>query len=133
MSRIRLPAPVLRLAMYRTVLATVFLITLVVAITLAALAVYDGRALYEAAYSRLSSTDTGIAVTVQTNSVSTVASDASQIDSYASQYVGGPHGTTQSGALWTAALTVTGEAPPRPGRPRLRRRTSRCRRRPSTT
>jgi len=69
------------MAAYRTVLVTVLVITFLVGAVLAALAVYDARALREAAFERLADADTAITVTALSSSAAQSAAQTSVVRS----------------------------------------------------
>jgi hypothetical protein len=66
---------------YRTVLVTVLVITLMMGAVLAALAVYDARALHEAAFQRLAEANTSITVTASTSSAAQSAAQTAVVRS----------------------------------------------------
>lgn len=95
MSRFRPPFVLARMAAYRTVLVTVLVITLAVGAVLAALAVYNARALREASFERLADADTAITVTASSSSAAQSAAQTSVVRS------------DETAALGTGAGTVT--------------------------
>ena len=100
-----------RMAAYRSVLGAVLLITLVVGTVLAALAVYDGRALHQATYQRLAGSDTSITLTASTTGPSQFATQTSALRATAGQVLGSvPY--TLDGTLWSDSLALpVGTAP----------------------
>ena len=95
MSHFRPPFVLARMAAYRTVLLTVLVITFMVGTVLAALAVYDGRALREAAFDRLADADTAVTVTASSSSAAQSAAQTSVVRA------------DETSALGVGAATVT--------------------------
>ncbi len=111
LSHFRPPFVLARMAAHRTVLVTVLVITLVVGAVLAALAVYDGRALREAAFERLAGSDTAITVTAQSSSAAQSATQTSAVRSDATSALG-PGGGTVTSVLWSNSENLPAGAVP---------------------
>ena len=111
MRHFRLPFVLARMAAYRTVLVTVLVITLMVGAVLAALAVYDARALRQAAFERLAGADTAITVTASTQSAAQFSAQTAAVraDELAAL---GPGAGTVTGVLWSNAEALPAGAVP---------------------
>jgi hypothetical protein len=102
---VRVPFVFARVTAYRSVLGAVLLITLVVGTVLAALAMYDGRALHEATYQRLDGADTSITVTAQTSGVPGFDAQTDSLRAAADRVLGSvPY--TMAGTIWSGALAL---------------------------
>lgn len=115
MSHFRPPFVLARMAAYRTVLVTVLVITLVVGAVLAALAVFDARALREASFLRLADANTAITVTTSSSSATQSAAQTSVVRSAEAASLGADAGTVTA-VLWSnsqnlPAGTVPGARP----------------------
>jgi len=100
-----------RITAYRSALGAVLLITFVVGAALAALAVYDGRALRQATYNRLADGDTAITVSLPAASQSQFAAQSAALRSAASSALG-PVPYTMNGTLWSVLLTLPQDVGP---------------------
>lgn len=103
------------MAAYRTVLVTVLVITLMVGAVLAALTVYDARALREADFERLANADTAITVTALSSSAARSAAQTSAVRSAETSALGAGAATVTA-VLWSdsenlPAGTVPGAGP----------------------
>jgi hypothetical protein len=94
-----------RITAYRSALGAVLLITFVVGAVLAALAVYDGRALRQATYNRLAGGDTAVTVSLPADPQSWFATQSAALRSAASRALG-PVPYTMNGTLWSVLLTL---------------------------
>lgn len=115
MAHFRAPFVLARMAAYRTVLVTILVITLMVGAVLAALAVYDARALREADFERLANADTAITVTAPSSSATQSAAQTSVVRSDETTALGAGAGTVTA-VLWSnsenlPAGTVPGARP----------------------
>lgn len=115
MSHFRLPFVLARMAAYRTVLVTVLVITLMVGAVLAALAVYDARALRQAAFERLADADTAVTVSAASSSAAQSAAQTAAVRADESAALGAGSGTVTA-VMWSnaeslAAGTVPGAGP----------------------
>ncbi|HEX5402596.1 MAG TPA: ABC transporter permease [Pseudonocardiaceae bacterium] len=100
MAHFRPPFVLARMAAYRTVLVTVLVITLLMGAVLAAFAVYDARALGEAAFVRLAAADTSIAVTAASSSAEQSAKQTSVVRSAGASALGAG-ASTVTAVLWS--------------------------------
>jgi hypothetical protein len=114
LSHFRLPFVLARMAAHRTVLVTVLVITLMVGAVLAALAVYDARALREAAFERLAGADTAITVTDSSSSAVQSAAQTSVVRSDETSALGAGAGTVTA-VLWSNSERLPGGAVPGAG------------------
>lgn len=112
MAHFRPPFVLARMAAYRTVLVTVLVITFMVGAVLAALAVYDGRALREAAFERLADADTAITVTALSSSATQSAAQTSVVRSDEATALGAG---TVTGVMWSDSENLPAGAVPGAG------------------
>ncbi len=108
------PFVLARMAAYRTVLVTVLVITLMVGAVLAALVVYDARALRGAAFERLADADTAITVTTSSSSAAQSAAQTSVVRSDATSALGAGAGTVTA-VMWSNAEKLPAGAVPGAG------------------
>lgn len=99
------------MAAYRTVLVTVLVITLMVGAVLAALAVYDARALRQAAFDRLADADTAITVSASTQSAGQSAAQTSAVRADETAALG-PGSGTVTGVMWSNSESLPASAVP---------------------
>jgi hypothetical protein len=102
------------MAAYRTVLVTVLVITLMVGAVLAALVVYDARALRGAAFERLADADTAITVTTSSSSAAQSAAQTSVVRSDETSALGAGAGTVTA-VMWSNAEKLPAGAVPGAG------------------
>jgi hypothetical protein len=102
------------MAAYRTVLVTVLVITLLVGAVLAALAVYDARALGEAAFERLADADTAITVTTSSTSAAQSAAQTSVVRSAGTSALG-TGASTLTTVMWSNSQNLPAGAVPGAG------------------
>ena len=114
MSHFRPPFVLARMAAYRTVLVAVLVITLMVGAVLAALVMYDGRALGEAAFERLAGADTAVTVTASSSSAVQAAAQTSVVRSDETSALGVGAGTVTA-VMWSNAENLPGGAVPGAG------------------
>src|SRR5882757_8482157 len=100
LSHFRPPFVLARMAAFRTVLVTVLVITLMVGAVLAALVVYDARALRGAAFERLAGADTAITVTTSSSSAAQSAAQTSVVRSDETSALGAGAGTVTA-VMWS--------------------------------
>jgi hypothetical protein len=112
----RPPFLLARMAAYRTVLVTVLVITFLVGAVLAALAVYDGRALRAAAFQRLAGADTAITVATESASAAQSAAQTSVVRSATTSALGAGTATVTA-VMWSNGENLPAGAVPgaRPG------------------
>jgi hypothetical protein len=96
---------------YRTVLVTVLVITFLMGAVLAALAVYDARALSEAAFERLAAADTSITVTAPSSSAAHSAAQTSAVRSDETSALGAGVGTVTA-VMWSNSQNLPAGAVP---------------------
>ncbi len=114
MSYFRPPFVLARMAAYRTVLVTVLVITLMMGAVLAALAVYDARALHEAAFERLAGADTAITVTTSSSSAGQSAAQTSVVHSAETSALGAGAGAVTA-VMWSNSENLPAGAVPGAG------------------
>lgn len=114
MAHFRAPFVLARMAAYRTVLVTVLVITLMVGAVLAALAVYDGRALREAEFERLAHADTAVTVTALSPSAARSAAQTSVVRSAETSALGAGAATVTA-VLWSNSENLPGGTVPGAG------------------
>jgi hypothetical protein len=102
------------MAAYRTVLVAVLVISFMVGAVLAALAVYDVRALGEAAFERLAGADTAITVTASSSSAVQSAAQTSVVRSDETSALGASAGTVTA-VMWSDSENLPAGAVPGAG------------------
>jgi FtsX-like permease family protein len=110
----RPPFVLARMASYRTVLVAVLVITFMVGAVLAALAVYDARALRAAAFERLADADTSITVTASSSSAVQSAGQTSVVRSDETSALGAGAGAVTA-VMWSDSENLPAGAVPGAG------------------